>query len=85
MLGNVLLAGAGIGGRHCRRLALHPNEQALQEFDAVAEPYRAIHALLDAPQPGHTVQMLARLGYLPAGTAPRPPAPRRGLARQLVA
>ena len=66
-------------------LALHPNEQALQEFDAVAEPYRAIHALLDAPQPGHTVQMLARLGYLPAGTAPRPPAPRRGLARQLVA
>jgi hypothetical protein len=66
-------------------LALHPNEQALQEFDAVAAPYRAIHALLDAPQPGHTVQMLARLGYLPAGTAPRPPAPRRGLARQLAA
>ena len=66
-------------------LALHPNEQALQEFDAVAEPYRAIHALLDAPQPGHTVQMLARLGYLPAGTAPRPPAPRRGVARQLAA
>jgi len=65
-------------------LALHPNEQALQEFDAVAAPYRAIHALLDAPQPGHTVQMLARLGYLPTGTAQRPPAPRRGLARQLA-
>jgi hypothetical protein len=36
-------------------LALHPSQQALQEFDAVAEPYRAIHALLDATQPGHTV------------------------------
>jgi hypothetical protein len=66
-------------------LALHPNEQALQEFDAVAAPYRAIHALLDAPLPGHTVQMLARLGYLPAGAPPAPPAPRRGLARQLAA
>ena len=55
MLGNVLLAGAGIGGRHCRRLALHTNEQALQEFDEVTEPYRAIHAMLDTPHPGQTV------------------------------
>lgn len=65
-------------------LALHPNEQALQEYAEVAAPYRAVHTLLDAPPPGHTVQMLARLGYLPAGTAAPGPAPRRGLARQLA-
>lgn len=65
-------------------LALHPNQQALQEYAEVAAPYRAVHALLDAPQPGHTVQMLARLGNLPAGTAAPGPAPRRGLARQLA-
>ena len=65
-------------------LALHPNQQALQEYAQVAGPYRALHALLDAPAPGHTVQMLARLGYLPAGTAAPGPAPRRGLARQLA-
>ena len=66
-------------------LAMHPNEQALQEFPEVAGPYRAIHALLDAPAPRFTVQMLARVGYLPAGSAAAPPAPRRGLERQLAA
>ena len=63
-------------------LALHPNEQALQEYPEVAGPYQAVHALLDAPAPRFTVQMLARLGHLPAGTAAAGPAPRRGLARQ---
>ncbi len=63
-------------------LALHPNEQALQEYPEVAGPHRAVHALLDAPAPRFTVQMLARLGHLPAGTAAAGPAPRRGLARQ---
>ncbi len=72
------LAGTAAG------LAMHPNEQALQEYPAVAAPYRAIHALLDAPAPQYTVQMLARVGYLPAGTAALQPAPRRGLARQLA-
>ena len=73
------LAGTAFG------LAMHPNEQSLQEFAEVAKPYQAIHALLDAPAPQHTVQMLARVGYLPAGSAAAPPAPRRGLARQLSA
>ncbi|MFN9256978.1 MAG: Acg family FMN-binding oxidoreductase [Gemmatimonas sp.] len=69
----VNLAGAARG------LAMHPNEQALQEYPEVAGPYEAIHRLLGTPAPRHTVQMLARVGYLPAGAAPAPPAPRRGL------
>ena len=64
---------------------MHPNEQSLQEYPEVAGPYRAIHALLDAPAPGHTVQMLARVGHLPAGAAALAPAPRRGLERQFGA
>lgn len=75
----VNLAGAALG------LAMHPNEQSLQEYPEVAGPYRAIHTLLDAPAPRFTVQMLARLGTLPAGVAAAPPAPRRGLARQFGA
>ncbi len=67
------LAGAAAG------LAMHPNEQALQEYPQVAAQYRAIHALLGAPAPRHTVQMLARVGYLPANVAAPPPAPRRGV------
>ena len=63
-------------------LALHPNEQALQEYPEVARPHQAVHALLQAPAPQFTVQMLARLGRLPQGTAALAPAPRRGLARQ---
>ena len=72
----VNLAGTAAG------LAMHPNEQALQEYPAVAGPYQQIHALLDAPAPRFTVQMLARVGHLPAGVATPGPAPRRGLARQ---
>ncbi len=44
-------------------LALHPVSQALQEYDEVAAPYRAIHDLL--AEPGQNVQMLGRLGYGP--------------------
>ena len=73
----VALAGTSLG------LAMHPNEQALQEYAEVAKPYQAMRQLLDAPAPGHTVQILARVGYLPAGSAAAPPAPRAGLARQL--
>jgi hypothetical protein len=72
------LAGSAAG------LALHPNEQALQEYPQMVAPYQAMHRLLDAPAPRFTLQMLARLGYLPAGTAALRPAPRRGLARQLA-
>lgn len=75
----VNLAGAAMG------LAMHPNEQALQEYKEVTEPYRAIHALLDATASGRTLQMLARVGYLPAGAMPAEPAPRRGLSALLGA
>ena len=70
----VALAGAALG------LAMHPNQQSLQEYPEVATHHQAIHALLDAPAPDFTVQMLARLGTLPAAAAPAGPAPRRGLA-----
>ena len=73
----VNLAGSAAG------LAMHPNQQALQEYPEVAQPYRAIRALLDAPDPRYTVQMLARVGHLPAGMAAATPAPRRGLGAQL--
>ena len=63
-------------------LAVHPNEQALQEYAAVAAHYQAIHALLEAPAPRFTVQMLARLGHPPSGASSLDPAPRRGMARQ---
>lgn len=75
----VNLAGTAAG------LVMHPNEQALQEYPEVAAPYQAIHRLLDAPAPRFTVQMLARVGYLPAGAAAARPAPRRGLQRQFGA
>jgi len=44
-------------------LALHPVSQALQEYPEMAPHYRAVHELLAAP--GHTVQMLGRLGFGP--------------------
>ena len=75
----VNLAGTAAG------LVMHPNEQSLQEYAEVAAPYQAIHRLLDAPPPRFTVQMLARVGHLPAGTAAAGPAPRRGLQRQFGA
>ncbi len=60
-------------------LAFHPLSQALQEFPAMAEHYRRVHELL-AP-PGHTLQMLTRLGY--AGMPG--PAPREALESKLIA
>jgi len=45
-------------------LALHPVSQALQEFPEMAPHYEEAHRLLAAP--GHTVQMLGRLGHGPA-------------------
>jgi hypothetical protein len=72
------LAGTQLG------LAMHPNEQSLQEYPEVSKPYAAIHALLGAAAPQNTVQMLARVGYLPAGSAMQEPAPRRGLGAHLL-
>lgn len=56
-------------------LSMHPLSQALQEYPEQAQPYAAIHKLVDAPVATHTVQMWARLGYAP----PVAPAPRRGV------
>jgi hypothetical protein len=61
-------------------LAMQPLQQALQEYPEQAGPYAEIRHLLDAPQPARTVQMWARVGYAP----PVDPAPRRGVAAQLV-
>jgi hypothetical protein len=60
-------------------LAMHPLQQALQEYPEQAQPYAAIHALAGAPRPTHTVQMWARLGHAPAVG----PSPRRGLQAHL--
>jgi len=70
----VQLAGTALG------LAMHPLQQALQEYPEQAEPCAAIHALLGAPRPARTVQMWARVGY----AEPVGPAPRRGLDAHLV-
>jgi hypothetical protein len=61
-------------------LAMQPLSQALQEYPEQAQPYAAIHALLQAPPPRYTVQMWARLGYAPAVG----PSPRRGLQAHLL-
>ncbi len=62
-------------------LAMHPLQQALQEYPEQARPYADIHALVGAPRPTHTVQMWTRLGHAP----PVAPAPRRGLQAHLAA
>ncbi|MBY0464674.1 MAG: twin-arginine translocation pathway signal protein [Burkholderiales bacterium] len=61
-------------------LSMHPLQQALQEYPEQAQPYAAIHQLLEAPVATHTVQMWARLGYAP----PVAPAPRRGVAAHVL-
>lgn len=61
-------------------LSMHPLSQALQEYPEQAGPYAAIHALLDAPAPSHTVQMWTRLGY----AARVEPAPRRGVDAHIL-
>ncbi len=61
-------------------LAMQPLQQALQEYPEQARPHAAIRRLCDAPAPGQTVQMWARVGYGP----PVEPAPRRGLEALIV-
>jgi len=61
-------------------LAMHPLQQALQEYPEQAPHYAAIHALLGAGGGRGTVQMWARLGYAP----PVGPAPRRGVQAHLL-
>jgi len=60
-----------MSGRICA--LMHPMSQSLQEYKEVAEPFRAVHALLGAVE-GERVQMLARVGYGPeTGPSPRWP------------
>jgi hypothetical protein len=55
-------------------VVMHPLQQALQEYAEVAQPYAAVHELLQAPRPDNTVQMWARVGFAePVGPAPRRP------------
>jgi hypothetical protein len=61
-------------------LSMQPLSQALQEYPEQAQPYAAIHKLVDAPVATHTVQMWARLGYAP----PIAPSPRRGVEAHVL-
>jgi len=61
-------------------LAMHPLQQALQEYPEQAPHYAAIHALLGAAPGRDTVQMWTRLGYAP----PVGPAPRRGVQAHVL-
>ena len=63
-----------------RGLALQPWSQVLQEYPAMRDAYRRIHEALEVEAPAR-IQMLVRLGHAEVP----PPAPRRGLAAQLVA
>ena len=54
-------------------LAMHPVSQLLQEYPEMADLQQAFLAATRTP-PGHTVQMLFRLGYAdPVGASPRRP------------
>ncbi len=66
------LATTGLG------LSLHPVSQALQEYPEMAEHRQSAHDLL--AEPGHTVQMIGRLGFGPA----KPPAPRWPLENKIL-
>jgi hypothetical protein len=60
-------------------VAMHPLQQALQEYPEQAQPYSQIRRLLGADSGARTVQMWARVGHAP----PVDPAPRRGVQAQL--
>ena len=54
-------------------LAMHPVSQLLQEYPEMSDLQRRFLAATETP-PGHTVQMLFRLGYAdPVGASPRRP------------
>ena len=59
-------------------LSLHPVSQTLQEYAEMRPHYERAHELL--AEPGHTVQMLGRLGYGPTV----PPSPRWPLEAKIA-
>ena len=69
-----------------RGMVMHPLSQALQEFPEMNEQYAKAHRLLRPESEGEsaTVQMLCRVGYLPAGEELPVPSPRRGLEAHFV-
>jgi len=68
-------------------MVMHPLSQGLQEYKEMSDLKKRIAREVSdhSAQSGHTVQMLARIGYLPAGVATPKPAPRRGLDAHIVA
>jgi len=68
-------------------LVMHPVSQGLQEYAEMASVYRDMHAQINRLQgtDAQTLQMLSRVGYLPAGSTSVGPAPRRGLAAHIRA
>ncbi len=62
-------------------VAMHPLQQALQEYPEQAQPHAQIHALVGAERPAQTVQMWARVGF----AEPVGPAPRRGVDAHVIA
>jgi hypothetical protein len=61
-------------------VAMHPLQQALQEYAEQAKLHAEVRRLLGATEPSQTVQMWARVGFAP----PVAPAPRRGLEAHLL-
>lgn len=70
----VQLAATGFG------VAMHPLQQALQEYPEQRGPYTAIRELVGVREPAGVVQMWARVGF----AEPVGPAPRRGVDAHLV-
>jgi len=67
-------------------LSMHPVSQGLQEYEEVSETYTTMHKLINEENEttDHTVQMLARIGYLSASAKRSGPSPRRGLKAHLI-
>jgi len=67
-------------------MVMHPVSQGLQEYSEMDATYNAMQAFFaeETGNTGQTLQMLARVGYLPAGADAVKPSPRRGVRAQLV-
>lgn len=86
-------ADAFAAGRQWMRLALaavgegtvlHPVSQVLQEYPEMNATYAEIHRELGVAAP-RRIQMLARIGYLPAGANASPPTPRWPVESRIMA
>lgn len=66
-------------------MVMHPVSQGLQEYDEVRPVYTQLQEQLtvSAENSDDTLQMLARIGYLPQNSKDPMPSPRRGLAAHI--